>query len=78
GAFDDGSYLSEIVAAGDRERRDPVQVRVIEYTLGREDDSAVHRLITTVRNPQEAPAADLADLYHQRWEIENTLDEIKT
>ncbi|MFD7622717.1 IS4 family transposase [Streptomyces sp. NPDC059802] len=77
-AFDDGSYLSEIVAAGDRKRRDPVRVRVIEYTLGREDDDTVYRLITTICNPQEASAADLAGLYHQRWEIENTLDEIKT
>ncbi|WP_457469659.1 IS4 family transposase [Streptomyces sp. TE4109] len=77
-AFDDGSYLSEIVAAGDRKHRDPVRVRVIEYTLGREDDDTVYRLITTICNPQEAPAADLAGLYHQRWEIENTLDEIKT
>ncbi|MFJ5724908.1 IS4 family transposase [Streptomyces sp. NPDC093149] len=76
-AFDDGSYLSEIVAAGDRKRRDPVRVRVIEYTLGR-DDNTVYRLITTICNPQEAAAADLAGLYHQRWEIENTLDEIKT
>ncbi|MEU9763643.1 IS4 family transposase [Streptomyces sp. NPDC047987] len=78
-AFEDGSYLSEIVAAGDRKRQDPVRVRVIEYTLGREDDGTVYRLITTVCNPpQEAPAADLASLYHQRWETENTLDEIKT
>ncbi|MFJ2629946.1 transposase [Streptomyces sp. NPDC087532] len=49
----------------------------MEYTLGRDDDT-VYRLITTICNPQEASAADLAGLYHQRWEIENTLDEIKT
>ncbi|MFB8037746.1 IS4 family transposase, partial [Streptomyces sp. NPDC056004] len=72
-AFDDGSYLSEIVAAGDRKHRDPVRVRVIEYALGREDDDTVYRLITTICSPQEASAADLAGLYHQRWEIENTL-----
>ncbi|MFB7696969.1 IS4 family transposase [Streptomyces sp. NPDC056081] len=77
-AFEDGSYLSGIVAAGDRKRQDPVRVRVIEYTLGREDDGTVYRLITTVCNPQEASAADLAGLCHQRWEIENTLNEIKT
>ncbi|MDQ1013262.1 hypothetical protein QFZ82_007747 [Streptomyces sp. V4I23] len=77
-AFDDGSYLSEIVATGDRDRRDPARVRVIAYTLGRPADESVYRLITTICDPQEAPATDLASLYHQRWEIENTLDEIKT
>ncbi|MEU1200971.1 IS4 family transposase [Streptomyces sp. NPDC005813] len=76
-AFDDGSYLSEIVATGDRARRNPARVRVIEYTLGRDDDT-VYRLITTICDPKEASATDLAGLYHQRWEIENTLDEIKT
>ncbi|MEU2874730.1 IS4 family transposase [Streptomyces olivoreticuli] len=75
---EDGSYLSEIVASDDRfRRRDPVPVRVIEYTLSGSDET-VYRLITTVRDPGQAPAAELAALYHQRWEIENTLDEIKT
>ncbi|GAA2969282.1 IS4 family transposase [Streptomyces enissocaesilis] len=76
--FDDGSYLSEITAAGDRDRRDPAQVRVIEYRLDGRDEGTVYRLITTVCDPGQAPAAELAALYHQRWEIENTLDEIKT
>ncbi|MFI1184139.1 IS4 family transposase [Streptomyces sp. NPDC020799] len=75
---EDGSYLSEIVATGDRFRRsDPAPVRVIEYTLAGNDDT-VYRLITSLRDPGRAPAAELAALYHQRWEIENTLDEIKT
>jgi hypothetical protein len=77
-AFDDGSYLSEIVATGDRDRRDPARVRVIEYTLGREGDGTVYRLITSICDPREASATELASVYHQRWEIENTLDEIKT
>ncbi|MEU8918852.1 IS4 family transposase [Streptomyces nigrescens] len=75
--LDDGSYLSEICATGDRTRRDPAMVRVIEYKLNGGDDT-VYRLITTVCDPQQAHAAELAALYHQRWEIENTLDEIKT
>ncbi|MGW0556732.1 IS4 family transposase [Streptomyces sp. NPDC002926] len=76
-SFDDGSYLSEIAATGDRRRRDPARVRVIEYTLDGRDDT-VYRLITTICDPHDAPATDLAGMYHQRWEIENTLDEIKT
>ncbi|MFE5550277.1 hypothetical protein ACFQ71_42110 [Streptomyces sp. NPDC056534] len=36
------------------------------------------RGITTVCDPDDAPAAELAALYHQRCENENTLDEIKT
>ena len=77
----DGSYLSEIVIAKDRKRADPTTVRVIEYTLdgtGFPEQDAPYRLITTILDPEAAPAADLAALYHQRWEIETTLDEFKT
>ncbi|MFC0842543.1 IS4 family transposase [Streptomyces noboritoensis] len=77
-SFGDGSYLSEIAAAGDHGRRDTCPVRVIEYRLdGREGDD-IYRLVTTLCDPGQAPAVELAALYHQRWEIENTLDEIKT
>ncbi|GAB1339869.1 IS4 family transposase [Streptomyces sp. E-15] len=78
----DGSYLSEIVAARDhRKRTDPKVVRVIEYTLedpGRPEQDVPYRLITTVLDPDAAPATELAALYHQRWEFENALDELKT
>ncbi|WP_329362138.1 IS4 family transposase [Streptomyces sp. NBC_00669] len=78
-ALEDGSYLSQIVATRDKHRRaDPEQVRVIEYTLGPGGaDGDVYRLITTILDPADAPAGELAALYAQRWEIENTLDEIK-
>ncbi|MFD0582250.1 IS4 family transposase [Dactylosporangium darangshiense] len=72
----DGSYLSRIVAAGDRKRTNPATVRVVEYTLAGAD--TVYRLITTILDPQQAPAADLAALYAQRWEFETALDEVKT
>ncbi|MFJ8439790.1 transposase, partial [Kitasatospora griseola] len=77
--LDDGSYLSEIVAARDKHRRsDPERVRVVEYTLGPDGgNDTVYRLITSILDPAEAPAAELAALYAQRWEIESTLDEIK-
>ncbi|MFF5092967.1 IS4 family transposase [Streptomyces niveus] len=78
-ALADGSYLSSVHAEADRkQRRNPVQVRVIEYTLAGHKDATVYRLLTTILDPDAAPAADLAALYVQRWEIETTLDEIKT
>ena len=78
-ALDDGSYLSQIVAARDKNRRaDPITVRVIEYTLGTGADTTVYRLSTTILDPRATPADELAALYAQRWEIETTLDEIKT
>lgn len=77
----DGSYLSRIYPS-DRDRRHKtrgVVVRVIEYTLeGVADAEPCYRLITTILDPAEAPAHELAALYHERWEIENTLDEFKT
>ncbi|MCX4750558.1 IS4 family transposase [Kitasatospora sp. NBC_01287] len=77
--LDDGSYLSAIHAEQDRKaRRNPVVVRVVEYTLARTGDATVYRLITTLLDPKQAPAAELAALYTQRWEIETTLDEVKT
>jgi hypothetical protein len=72
----DGSYLSQIAAAGDRKRTHPATVRVVEYTLAGSD--TVYRLITTILDPQQAPAVELAALYAQRWEFETALDEVKT
>ena len=54
-------------------------LRVIEYELqGVEGAGPLYRLVTTILDPEQAPAADLAALYHQRWEIETSLDELKT
>jgi hypothetical protein len=64
----DVSYLSEIVAARDKNRRtDPALVRVIEYTPGpRGKDGTVYRLVTTILDPDTAPAVELAALYAER------------
>jgi hypothetical protein len=73
----DGSYLSQIYAARDKRRHaDPATVRVVEYTLA--GQATVYRLITTILDPAQAPAADLAALYAQRWELETCFDELKT
>ena len=34
--------------------------------------------MSTLLDPLQAPAAELAALYHERWEIETACDEIKT
>ena len=36
-----------------------------------------YRLVTTIRDPADAPADELAALYSQRWEHETLPDEIK-
>jgi hypothetical protein len=77
----DGSYLSHIYACeGDRRRQTGgVPVRVIEYCLdGVEGAEPLYRLVTTIRDPDLAPAREVAALYHERWEIETALDELKT
>lgn len=77
----DGSYQS-VVYPSQRDRRHQtrgVAVRVIEYQLeGVADAEPLYRLVTTVLDPVRAPAADLAALYHERWEIETALGELKT
>ncbi len=77
----DGSYLSRIYPSLSDRRRDTraLRVRVVEYTLqGVPGAEEVYRLITTILDTGEAPAQDLAVLYHERREIENALDELKT
>jgi len=44
----------------------------------RADPRAVHRLVTTLLDPSEAPAKALIVLYHERWEIEECIDESRT
>jgi hypothetical protein len=77
----DGSYLSSIYPS-ERDRRrktNGVQVRVIEYCLqGVADAEPIYRLVTSILDHTKTPAAELAALYHERWEIESALDELKT
>ena len=77
----DGSYLSRIYPS-ERDRRrktNGVVVRVIEYHLeGVKGSEPIYRLLTTILDHQQAPAEELAALYHERWEIETALDELKT
>jgi len=77
----DGSYRS-VIYASERNRRHGTHgltVRVIEYTLaGVTEAEDLYRLVTTLVDSDRAPAVELAALYHERWEIETALDELKT
>jgi Insertion element 4 transposase N-terminal/Transposase DDE domain len=82
-ALPDGSYWAYIYPSDPqrRKRGDHLLVRVIVYTLtdpARPGFGETHRLITTLLDAQEAPARDLICAYHERWEIELTIDEIDT
>jgi Insertion element 4 transposase N-terminal/Transposase DDE domain len=77
----DGSYLSRIYPSQNdqRRQRNGVSVRVIEYRLeGVAGAEPIYRLVTTILDPAAAPAPEMAALYHERWEIETALDELKT
>ena len=77
----DGSYLTTVYPseADRRHRTAGLQLRVIEYRLeGIPEAEPLYRVVTSILDPQRAPAADLAALYHERWEIEVALAELKT
>lgn len=83
GGLPDGSYWAYIYPSDYRRRQrgEHLLVRIVEYTL---TDPALpgygekHRLITTLLDPEVAPALDLVCAYHERWEIEILIDEVDT
>jgi hypothetical protein len=81
--LDDGSYLAQLYRspADRRKGRDGIPVRIIEYTFddpGRPGSGELHRLLTTLLDEALDPAEALIVLYHERWEEELTIDELKT
>ena len=78
--LDDGSYLSLIHPDGKSKKKggSKILVRVIEYTIDSGQGKHSYRLITSLVDIGLFPALLLATQYHQRWEIENTIDEFKT
>jgi transposase IS4-like protein/DDE family transposase len=74
----DGSYLSHIYRnAGHHRQGKPRLVRVICFTVTLNGKSEPYRLITTILDPQKAPALELARLYASRWTIETAFREFK-
>jgi len=79
----DGSYLAYIYPSDYQARRrgERILVRVITYTIDdphRPGHAEIHRLLTTLLDPNFYPVIELIDLYHERWEIEITIDEMDT
>jgi Transposase DDE domain len=81
----DGSVLAWVPPSPSGQAHYPVQqglwVRIISYRVTDArlvEVGQVYRLVTTLLNPRVAPALELLELYHERWEIELVIDEIKT
>lgn len=76
----DGSWLGEMRLSNTRTNTEHVVVRVVDYTVddGRNIDTGPFRLFTTMLDPDEVTAVELAGAYAQRWEIESAFDELKT
>jgi hypothetical protein len=76
----DGSWLAELRPSGNAGRNaEPLIIRVIDYEIddGRTNEGT-YRLFTTILDPDEVSATDLAAAYRERWEIESAFDELKT
>lgn len=78
--FARGDELIEIKVSDHARRQDASlpeswQMRAVRY---RRKGFPSQLLLTSLRDPNEYPAAELAELYHERWELELGYDEIKT
>lgn len=79
----DGSYLAYLRPTDYQRRKqgERLLVRVIEYTLTDPNlpgYGETHRLVTTLLDPEAYPILNLICAYHERWEVEITIDEIDT
>ena len=77
--LEDGSYLSWIAPDGKSKKKGgtKIMVRVIEYTIDTNEEPQITLLITSLTDIVMFPALLLATEYHCRWEVENTIDELK-
>jgi Insertion element 4 transposase N-terminal/Transposase DDE domain len=81
----DGSWLAHLQQTHSAAARaaEPMLIRVVDYTIEDgnnevRDNPTSYRLFTTLTDPEEVSAADLAAAYAERWEIEIAFDELKT
>lgn len=81
--LEDGSVLAYLRPSDSHLRKtaEPLLVRIIEYTFTDPQWPGYgqrHRLLTTLLDPQQAPAEHLIACYHERWEVEISIDEVDT
>ncbi len=79
----DGSYLAKFYGSTKDRRHDRngIVVRIIDYTFDDENrpgSGEKHRLLTTLLDADMHPGETLIELYHERWEEELAIDELKT
>ena len=82
--LEDGTYLAELKPPRQKDGP-PLTVRVIEYTVhtapedgGDEETSELFCLVTSLLDPEEYPALDLACCYPRRWGCETVIGHHKT
>lgn len=80
-----GTHRERLLSAAvDGEHLDPDIahiVRVIEYEVPDRAGNGSGELLcvmTSILDPDDVPASELAAAYHERWEVENMFDELKT
>jgi hypothetical protein len=77
----DGTHLSRLRAPRKLRRQGAADItaRVIEYHLRDASGQVTETftLITTLTDPGFAPARELAELYHERWQIETAIGAFK-
>lgn len=75
----DGSYIAEVIPPA-KSGMVSFRLRVIEYKLPDAQDGKdeLYRLVTTILDPEQAPAKELAALYHERWDVEGFFKQIKS
>jgi len=82
-------YSIPLTAVDDPRTATQLPIRVVEYTITNNhqqpsseqpsnEQSDTFRLITTILDPDDAHATEIAFAYHQRWEYEIGLKEIET
>lgn len=80
-AFSRNDLLVELEVSRTARRQDPslpevIEARAIGYQTAR--NKPKQWLLTSLKDPHRYPPNELIALYHERWEIEVTYDEVKT
>jgi IS4 transposase len=75
------AYRIPLAAASSPRDATHIPVRVVEYTVStdaEDRDPEIFRVITTILDPEDVTAPEIAAAYHERWEYEIALKEIET